>query len=393
MPINRPFLQQKAELLVLVAAGCLSGVAGGIIAPIMPEIVEQFQINPRWAGIIVSIHCLTIALFSPLLGILADRIGKLKILIPSLILYAVAGSAGAFMTGFFPLLFTRALVGVGSGGIAAASIGILSNRYEGEQRARLLGYGASLIGISSIIFPLLGGWLGSSHWQFTFCLYGLGLPVAVGAVLTIREKPQRRSLTIGLSQNYKLSQSLQNSSNLTLFLSLALTSAIFYIVVIYAPLHFKAVIGAGTVLNGAILGSRALGAVIISALGASRLAKYLGIAQAISLGYLLMGGTLITIPFLEQVDLILLSSLIFGMGFGIIMPNLYNALAKLNLPEVRSSILAIGNGTSYLGQFLSPVFLGYLWQYGDVWVFYIGATVSIAIAFLTLRQNKAFHNC
>jgi len=387
--------KQMPKLLVLIAGGCLTSITGSIVSPVFPEVVEQLHLDPRWAGMLVSMHCLTIAMFAPILGILADRIGKLKILIPSLIFYAVFGVAGAFMPSFLPLLLTRALLGAASGGIAAASIGIICNMYEGDERGRILGYASSIFAIIGIFFPLLGGWIGSIHWQYAFCLYAAALPVAFFATLFLHEEPRpQKSSQVVPKQREKLLETIQTPSNLTLLLALSLTSAIFYVVIIYAPSHFKATIGADTALNGMILASRAIGAAIISALGASRLAKNLGVAQTISLGFVLMAVTLITIPHVEAIYLIFATAVIFGMGFGIVMPNLYNALAQLNQPEIRSSMLAIGNGVSYLGQFLSPVFLGIVWKYGGIAVFYVGAAVAIITAILTLKQEKALrrHN-
>lgn len=388
LPVNGSSPKQISTLLVLLAAGCLTAMTGSLVSPVLPDIVEQLQIDPQWAGLLVSMHCLTIALFSPLWGILADRIGKLKVLIPSLILYAVFGSAGALMHSFGPLLITRGLVGAASGGIAAASIGLMSNMYEGEVRSRILGYATSALATTSIFFPLLGGWIGSTHWQLAFCLYGLALPVALFAVLILREKPHQNTSSIALGQSDKLLQSLRQPSILTLFFALGLTSAVFYVVIIYAPLYFKATIGAGSVLNGAILASRAIGAAIVSALGASRLARRLGIPQALAVGFILMALTLIAIPVLRQTPGILLTAVIFGVGFGIVMPNLYDALAKLTSQELQASILAIGTGSSSLGQFLSPIFLGPVWKHSGITVFYVGAFVAIVTAVLSLLQVK-----
>lgn len=388
LPVNGSSPKQTSKLLVLLAAGCLTAMTGSLVSPVLPDIVEQLDIDPQWAGMLVSMHCLTIALFSPLWGILADRIGKLRVLIPSLILYALFGSAGALMQGFGPLLLTRGLVGAASGGIAAASIGLMGNMYEGETRSRILGYATSALATTSIFFPLLGGWVGSTHWQFAFCLYGLALPVALFAALILREKPHQKTSSIALGQNEKLLQSLRQPSTLTLFLALGLTSAVFYVVIIYAPLYFKATIGAGSVLNGAILASRAIGAAIVSALGASRLARRLGIPQALALGFILMALTLIVIPVLREISWILLTAVIFGAGFGIVMPNLYDALAKLTSQELQASILAIGTGFSSLGQFLSPIFLGPVWKHSGITVFYVGAFVAIVTAVLSLIQVK-----
>lgn len=109
--------KQMPTLLVLLAAGCLTSMTGGVVAPVFPEIVEQIQIDPRWAGTLVSVHTLTTALSSPVLGVLADRLGKLRILIPSLVCYALFGAAGALMHSFGSLLVIRGLVGLPMAGL------------------------------------------------------------------------------------------------------------------------------------------------------------------------------------------------------------------------------------------------------------------------------------
>lgn len=366
-------------------------MTGGVVAPVFPEIVEQLQIDPRWAGTLVSMHTLMTALSSPVLGILADRIGKQRVLISSLISYSLFGAAGAFMQNFGSLLATRALIGISNGGIAAASIGIVSGMYEGEERSRMMGYTVSALATASIIFPLLGGWVGSTHWQFTFFLYGLGLPVALAAALILREQNSQAAKTVDLSQTQKLRKSLQQPSVLMFLLALFLASSVFYVVIVYGPLYFKAAIGAGTILNGAILASRAIGAAIISAWAANRLAKTLGINLAIALGFGLMAITLFAIPYIEEPHWAFVTALLFGAGFGIVMPNLYNVLSLLSPPDQSSSVLAIGTGISSLGQFLCPVFLGPVWKTSGEVVFYVGAAVAIANCALIL-SSKGIRN-
>ncbi|NET52194.1 MAG: MFS transporter [Merismopedia sp. SIO2A8] len=87
-PVTNRFL----KLCVLVAAGCLTTMTGTVIAPIFPEMLEQLQLEPAWAATLaVSVHEMAIALFTPIMGLLADRIGKLNILLPGLVCYAVLG--------------------------------------------------------------------------------------------------------------------------------------------------------------------------------------------------------------------------------------------------------------------------------------------------------------
>lgn len=370
------------KLLVLLLAGSLTSMAGGVVAPILPEMVQQLNFDPGLAANLVSLHCLTIALFSLPLGILADRVGRVQVLVPSLILYAFFGIAGAFMTTIEPLLVTRGLLGAASGGIAAASLGLLASRYEGEARSQALGYATTTLTLTGIAFPLLGGWMGSYQWQYSFYLYGLGLPLAVLAALTLKEAPRKKEAAKA-TDNSKLTTVLQHPYTLRILLCLSLASVAMYAVVIYAPLYLKQTIGAGAVVNGIVLASRAIGAAAISAFGAKWLEKNLGAVKSIALGCSLMALTLTTIPLVHQLGLILLAAIFFGVGFGIVLPTLYGTLANLAPPELRSSVLAMGTGVGFLGQFLSPILLSPILAYGGLEnVFYAAAMVSLVTGML-----------
>ncbi|MEQ9353960.1 MAG: MFS transporter [Coleofasciculus chthonoplastes F3-SA18-01] len=371
------------RLLVLLVAGSLTTMAGGVVAPILPEMIQQLNLDPALAGNLVSLHCLTIALFSPPLGIVADRMGHLRVLIPSLILYALFGTAGAFMHSLMPLLVVRGLLGAASGGIAAASLGILGNMYQGEARSQALGYATSTLTIMGIAFPLLGGWVGSFHWQWAFGLYGIGLPLAILAARFLPEKSSPKTKGEVKETGSKLRHVLGRPYTLRLLCTLSLVSIAMYAVVIYAPQYLKQTIDATSVINGIVLASRAIGAAIISAFGAKRLAQRWGRPTTVAIGLGLMALTLSTIPVLHQLGWILVTAVFFGVGFGLVLPTLYGTLANLAPPDLKSSVLAAGTGAGFLGQFISPILLGPVLAFcGLAWVFYAAAIVALLAGLL-----------
>ncbi|MCU0566123.1 MAG: MFS transporter [Oculatellaceae cyanobacterium Prado106] len=386
-PANRTQLHQ---FLTLLAAGCLTTMTGGVVSPVLPEMVQHLQLDPKWAGMLVSTHALTSALATPLMGIVADRIGKLKVMLPCLVLYAIFGTSTAFLTDFSALLLSRGLLGIASGGVAAATIGLLASLYEGETRARILGYATSAMSMAAIAFPLLGGWVGSSNWQYAFYLYGLGFPLALIMATQFKDKSSASSSESVIGGDTRmLFQVIRKPSILRLYLFIAIAATIVYSVVIYTPLYLKDAIGAGPELNGFVLAIRLVGASIVSAFGASRIGKWLGVRRAIALGFALMAISLVTIPFLSQLPLIVAAAVLFGIGFGIMTPNLYDTLASYSPPELRASVLAIGTGFNSLGQFSSPIFLGPIWNYAGLpMVFYTTAGIAIAAGALSLVSKK-----
>jgi MFS transporter, ACDE family, multidrug resistance protein len=375
------------QFLILLATGWLTTMTGGVVPTVLPEMKQALALDPQWAGMLVSTHALTSAIATPLGGILADRIGKLKVMLPCLVMYAIFGTATAHLTDFSALVTSRALLGVASGGIAAATIGFLGSMYDGEMRTRILGYATSAMSISAIACPILSGWVGDTHWQYAFYLYGLGLPMAVVAAIGL-QRPGRSSSVIE-GDTKELAKTLTRPSIIRLYLFIALAAAIVYAVVIYTPLYLKDAIGADPKLNGFVLAIRLVGVVVVSAFGASRVAKKLGTQRAIALGFCLMAIALVSIPLLTQLYLIIPAAILFGVGFGIITPNLYDSLAMYSPSELRTSVLAIGTGFNSLGQFISPALLGPVWNsLGLPAVFYITAAVALLASVGSLLQRS-----
>ncbi|MCS6793071.1 MAG: MFS transporter [Oscillatoriaceae bacterium SKW80] len=374
------------RLLILLSAGSLTTMAGGVFAPVLPEVVKQLHLDPALAGSLVSIHCLTIALFSAPLGILADRFGRLRVLVLSLLFYALFGVAGAQFSTFWLLLATRALLGVASGGIAAASMGLLASLYTEPARTQALAYATSTLALAGILFPLLGGWVGTMNWHYVFYLYAVGVPLALLALLILKEKQSQENKEKGLLFNgSQLAFLFKHYQTLHLLVAISISSAIMYGFLIYVPFYLKAILASNTFVNGVVLASTALGAAFVSALGTSRFIQKWGFETAIAFGFGLMATMFIAIAQFSQLIFILPAALIFGVGFGLVLPSLYAALANIAPAELRSTVLAAGTGSGFLGQFLSPLFLGPILSFFSFkFIFYAVACVALATGLLLL---------
>lgn len=382
--------ERRIQFGLLLLAGCLTTMTGGIVSPVFPEMVQDLSLNPRWAGILLSIHALTSALMTPVMGIVADRIGKMKVMVPSLLLYSFFGVSTAFLTNFPLLLASRALLGAASGGIAAATIGILSSMYEGESRSRVLGFATSAMTTSAILFPLLGGWAGKTHWQHAFYLYGAGLILLCFMVMIFNNVSSSSSGMLPTGQTSELRTVLKQPQIWRIYGLIGIAATVVYAVVIYTPLYLKATIDAGPELNGFVLAIRAVGAAIVAAVGATWVARRLGENRAIALGFSLMATTIFTIPLLTQLSLIVPAAILFGIGFGIVTPNLYNVLAGHTPPELRASVLGLGTGFNSLGQFVCPLLLGPAWKYAGLHAVFFAATgLAVFASFISLSRPKA----
>ena len=139
---------------------------------------------------------------------------------------------------FLPLLVTRALLGAATGGVAAASLGILSRMYPHKQmRSQAIAYATCALTLANIAYPLLAGLLGANGWQVAFYLYGLGLPLALLVAGTLRAAPTSPSDRLVLPP---LMPVLRDPGVLRLLVSISLIAATAYAAIIYLPMYLKA---------------------------------------------------------------------------------------------------------------------------------------------------------
>jgi MFS transporter, ACDE family, multidrug resistance protein len=384
-------LGRDPVLYFLLVAGSLTVMAGAVIAPILPELIEQLHLNRSWAGSLVSVHYLTLALFSPLLGVWADRYGQLRLLIPCLIGYAIAGVGGAFLSNYWLLLVDRGLLGIASGGIAAASLGLLSRRYEGETRNQAIAYAATAITLANIVYPLLAVGLGHFNWRFAFGLYGVSGILAIAAMLVSPSKGSTgKAPDKNLAIKIEPGEFLKSADCIRIFGSLIAISGVVYGTIIYLPIYLKTTLHSGLIWNGIILALQGIGAALSSGLIIHPLARRFGSLGVAALGLGWMAGFLVLFPSLTSLPVLMLVSTLFGIAFGLVTPSLYTLLANIAPRHLQSSILATGIGTGFLGQFLSPLVLGPILSHvGLSGVFYSCAAIALLVGSGLLIPLKA----
>lgn len=381
---------RDAKLILLLAIGTLTVMAGAVIAPNLPNLVADFKLNPEIAGILVGTHLITVALSVPFFGVLVDRFGALTILIPSLVAYTLFGVFGAIVPGFRSLLILRALLGISTGGLTASSMGLLGKFYHGEARQQVLAYASGALAIANICYPLLAGLLGTIGWRWAFGLYGLAIPFALISprLLGQARHPEPTSSGVdGTSQTTKpvpLVALVTDPQIFPILLAMLVTCGTIYVTFIYVPIYMRDVLQATTASIGAVLATTALGSGLIAAFGVRRLARTFGSLTTIVVAYGLMAAMLVAFSCVTQLSLMFAVAIVFGLAFGTIMPSLYGHLSERTPTEFQATILSMGTGLGFLGQFLSPIVLApIVANYGVVSAFTTAALFALGTGSLT----------
>jgi len=165
----------KDKNLHIIFGITLSAVMGvSSIAPALPVIARALDVTTDQIGLLITVFALPGILLTPFLGVLADRFGRKRILIPSLLLYGIAGVACAFTTSFSDLLWLRFLQGAGSAALGALNITLIGDLFQGNRRATAMGYNGSVLSVGTAVYPAIGGLLAAFAWNYPF--FSAGLP-------------------------------------------------------------------------------------------------------------------------------------------------------------------------------------------------------------------------
>src|SRR5246127_771220 len=131
---------------------------------VLTYLIREFSMDTRTAGFLNSLTLVASAIGGLLFGIVADRIGRTRSLMISILVYSLASAACAFSHSVAQLAAFRFVLGLGMGGEWTAAAALIAETWRPEHRGRALGLMQSTYAIGEalaavivlIVFPRFG---------------------------------------------------------------------------------------------------------------------------------------------------------------------------------------------------------------------------------------------
>jgi MFS family permease len=380
-------LSNETRTLYTIFSITLMGVIGvSILSPALPGIRNEFGITNAEVVMLISAFTFPGIFFAPVMGMLADRFGRRKILVPCLFLFAIAGVGCAFVD-FRAMLLLRFLQGIGGSALIALSATLIGDIYEGIERAKALGYNASVISIGIVSFLPLGGILAHFSWRLPFFTFAVALPIGIAAAFipSPEVRPQKIHVyflnTISLLKNGKLL--LEFASGMAVFIIL------YGAFLGYFPILLEDKYKLDPFLISLLLASmNGFAAVFSSRLG--YFVKRFGSIKTIRFGYACYSLSMLIIPFIP-LHLLILSTFILGIGHGMVMPAIQNLVLSTAPAKQRAMVMTTFGSVMKTGQTLGPVIasIAYLYSFNAVFLVMAGiaAIFFIVYIFFSVEQS------
>jgi EmrB/QacA subfamily drug resistance transporter len=150
-----------------------------VALPAIRDGLHFSEANLQW---VVNAYTVTFAGFLLLGGRAADLLGRRRVFVAGLVLFALASLAGGLAESQAMLIAARAAQGIGGAVIAPASLSILTSTFpEGRERNRAVGIWGAMGGIGGATGVLLGGVITDLlTWQW---ILFINVPIGLGAAL------------------------------------------------------------------------------------------------------------------------------------------------------------------------------------------------------------------
>ena len=151
----------KSAFTAILVAETLAIAGFAVSMPVIPLFLQDLGIvDPAslkfWAGMIQSSAGITLAIFAPIWGSLADRYGRRMMLLRAMFGGAVIVSLMAFATHPWQILVLRTLQGCVTGTVAAATV-LTAGLAPPAQVALALGFLQTGVSMGNTLGPLVGG--------------------------------------------------------------------------------------------------------------------------------------------------------------------------------------------------------------------------------------------
>jgi len=307
-------------------------------------------------GLVVSAFFMGLGLGQLIWGPLSDALGRKPILWLGLAVYAAAALGAALSPSFVALLTWRVVGGLGAGAVRVVALGVVRDRYRGDQMAKVLSYVMAVFILVPVIAPSVGAAvLVVGTWRTVFGVFIVGAVLAAAWSTRLPETlpPERRipldlsklvtALLVVVRSRFAMGLTIAQAAAFGFFASYLGTSELIIGDVFGLGSWFPVIFGASALVMGAglLLNPRLLDRFLLRPWIRIVLNAYVAVVAAFAILALATGGSP---PFwLFAVSLV---AILFVQGF--VIPNL-NSAAMMPMGHLAGTAAAVMGSIVTLG--------------------------------------------
>lgn len=157
-----------------------------IVATAGPKIQRDLDIEPALYVWITTAYIVASTVLVPIYGKLSDLYGRRRVLLFAIGIFLAGSLLCGISQSAYQLIGFRAVQGIGSAGLFTSAFAVVADLFPPAERSKYQGIFGAAFGVSSVIGPLMGGFITDHfgwHWAFF-----INLPIGLVAIAFIVAK-------------------------------------------------------------------------------------------------------------------------------------------------------------------------------------------------------------
>ncbi|MDF2678831.1 MAG: tetracycline resistance efflux pump [Brevibacillus sp.] len=384
----------QRPILFLMVNMFIAMLGIGLIIPILPEFLKEFDAGGKTAGYLIAALGLTQFLFSPIAGEWSDKYGRKIMIVSGLALFTISNLLFAMAEHISMLYISRLIGGIGAAAMIPSMLAYVADITTEEKRGKGLGLLGAAMSLGFVIGPGIGGFLAELGLRTPlYVSAAVGALATIGSLLFLPEslskeaqmvsrnaKEKKENIFVQLGKSIKAPYFIMLILIFTMTFGLANFEAIFPLFVdakfAYTARDISIIITvgalAGTIVQAAFIGK------LITRFGEKNLINWTFFFSAISMVLMLLSGNF---------WYMLVLTVIFFTLTSIMRPAI-NTLISKKAGDEQGFVAGMNNAYMSLGNIFGPAAAGTLYDVHLNAPYLIGAIILIVSLFLSRREGR-----
>ncbi|CAM2855586.1 MFS transporter [Paenibacillus sediminis] len=341
-----------------------------MLYPTLPPFIKQMGGNESQVGLAMGAFMLSAVIFRPLVGGLLDRFGRRSFIVWGLLLFILAMYMYDWVGGIFVLMGLRILHGMSWAVSTTATITAITDIIPSTRRGEGMGWFSTSMTLAMAIGPMFGIWVTqnlsySALFLFAVVLSTAALLLMLGAKMPFR--PQTGARRIELFEKSVL----------------PVAASVFFLFIAYGGITtFVPLLADSIQVNPGAFFLAFAATLALSRPISGKLSDRYGEVFVIVPALVITICALIVLSLSTGLIGVLVSAVLYGIGFGSAQPALQAATIRLARSDRKGVANASMSTANDLGIGLGAIMLGWVSQYTSYQVLFAVSAVSVAFSLI-----------
>lgn len=342
----------KSIKAVLLFSSSDTNASSALIIPLMGVLAVMFPNAGTQISMLISLPSLVMIPTILITGILVNYVSKKTLLNIGTICYIVGGFGACLVDNLTFIVIMRAIVGIGCGIVYPLVPAYITQLYEGNERAKMMGWASAAGSIIAMAMSMASGILATKNWHYPFFLDLLWIILLVAQIRVLpKVPPENKETALPLTgKRLRLNRSV--------YISIFAIFVYLMISMVYI-LKISIFIADENLGNAAYAGFASsittFSAFIMSLLFYYLLKRIKRFISVLSLVFLCFCFYFLSLA--NSFTYVAIASVFMGFSIGLMFPYMNTRISSIAPPGAKTFALSLMAGAIYTGQFLAAFYV------------------------------------